>query len=97
MPNTQMCRVIIAACLFSISLFIGSIDAATTEYDCVNGGGHVASGSGCAFCVGGKYDLADIKESGKPDANRSAQDNKTEEKSPGNARNVAGSKTSRGD
>jgi len=99
MPNTQMYRVIIAVFLFTItiSLSLVCVAAATTEYDCVNGGGHVASGSGCSFCVGGKYDLADIEITRKTDTDRSAQDNKTEEKSPGNSRNVAGSKTSRGD
>ena len=97
MTNIPVNRIIIAVCLFSVSLFIVSAFAATTEYDCVNGGGHVASGSGCTFCVGGKYDLTDIKEARKIDANRPGSDNKTDEKAYSKSRTVTGSKTSADD
>ncbi len=50
--------------------------AATTEKDCINGGGYVGEGSGCRFCIGGKFDLSEVTGSPK---DRSA-DNKSEQK-----------------
>ncbi len=34
--------------------------AGTTENDCINGGGYVSEGSGCHFCIGGKFDLSEV-------------------------------------
>ncbi len=40
--------------------FASSATASTTENDCINGGGYVSEGSGCRFCIGGKFDLSEI-------------------------------------
>jgi hypothetical protein len=66
MINTTMFRIMIAACFLAASLFFVSAVGATTENECLIGGGHIASGSGCSFCVGGKYDLTEITQNSKP-------------------------------
>ncbi|SPQ00434.1 hypothetical protein NBG4_230033 [Candidatus Sulfobium mesophilum] len=40
--------------------FVSAGMAATTENDCINGGGYVSEGSGCHFCIGGKFDLSEV-------------------------------------
>ncbi len=81
MKRTTIFRVIIAACIFAASLFIVSGAMATTESECVSGGGTVSAGSGCKFCVGGKFDLSEITEAGKNGTTRSGSEQKTDRNS----------------
>jgi hypothetical protein len=39
--------------------------ALTTEGECINGGGYISEGSGCRFCIGGKFDLSEVNASGR--------------------------------
>ncbi len=60
-----------SACLWIAGLlFTAGALAATTELECVSNGGYVSEGSGCRFCVGGKFDLAEVGDSGKDKAAR---------------------------
>ncbi len=70
-------RMIMTTFLISVTFFFVSGALAATENECINGGGSVSVGSGCKFCVGGKFDLSEIKEVGKNDAGRPATDQKT--------------------
>ena len=54
--------------------------AATTEKDCINGGGHVAEGSGCRFCIGGKHDLSEVNGPAKEKAAYSKSEEKASPK-----------------
>ena len=75
-----MFRIFITVCFITASLFFVSGVWATTENECLIGGGHVASGSGCSFCVGGKYDLTEITatdQAKKKDTTLSISDPKT--------------------
>jgi hypothetical protein len=86
MTKTTMFRIIIAACFITVSLFSVSGVWATTENECLIGGGHVASGSGCSFCVGGKYDLTEITavdKAGKKETTLSVSEQKTNAASSG--------------
>ncbi len=65
MTKTIMLRIVTAVCFISVSLFFVPVTGATTENECVIGGGKVSSGNGCSFCVGGKYDLTEITSTGK--------------------------------
>lgn len=65
MTKMSMFRITIAMCLISASFFFVSGAVAVTENECVNGGGSISEGSGCKFCVGGKYDLSEITGKGK--------------------------------
>jgi hypothetical protein len=66
MKKTTIVGVIIAVCLAITSLFPVSVSAAsTTENECISGGGYVSEGAGCKFCVGGKFDLSEIRDAGK--------------------------------
>lgn len=67
MTKTAMPKIIISTCFICASLFFVSGADATTENECINGGGSVAEGSGCKFCVGGKFDLNEITYAGKND------------------------------
>ena len=86
MINTTMLRIFITVCFITASLFFVSGVYATTENECLIGGGHVASGKGCSFCVGGKYDLTEITatdKAGENDTTLSVSDQKTKATSPG--------------
>jgi hypothetical protein len=66
MKKTTIVGVMIAVYLAIASLFPVSVAAAsTTENECINGGGYVSEGAGCKFCVGGKFDLSEIRDTGK--------------------------------
>ncbi len=65
MTNTTTLRIVTAVCFISVSLFFVSGVGATTENECVIGGGQVSSANGCSFCVGGKYDLTEIAGTAK--------------------------------
>jgi len=77
MTITTIPRVIITVFLIAVSFFFVSGASATTENECINGGGSVSVGSGCKFCVGGKFDLSEIREIGKNDTGRPGTDQKT--------------------
>ncbi|MDA8431838.1 MAG: hypothetical protein M0Z60_02620 [Nitrospiraceae bacterium] len=78
MTNTTVIRSIIAICFISASLFLAQGALAVTENQCILGGGHVSEGSGCKFCVGGKYDLSEITAKGKSNAPQPAEGRKTD-------------------
>ena len=80
MTNTTIPKVMLAALLIAVSLFFASGALAVTENECIHGGGSISVGSGCKFCVGGKFDLSEIKETGKNDAPRPGADQKTSDK-----------------
>lgn len=66
MKNKTIFGAIISVCLVTSSLFLVSgATAAVTENECINSGGHISEGGGCKFCVGGKFDLLEIKDAGK--------------------------------
>ncbi len=73
--------ILVWSCLLAGSVFLAAGSAfaseAVTENECVHAGGHVTEGSGCKFCVGGKLDMAEIKDSGKKGQSRSNTDKKT--------------------
>ncbi len=80
MTKTIILSIVTAVCFISVSLFFLSGVGATTENECVIGGGQVSSAKGCSFCVGGKYDLTEITSTGKAvkkDTTQSASDQKT--------------------
>jgi hypothetical protein len=77
MKRTDIVRVIIAVLTVVASLFLVCGAMATTENECISGGGTISAGSGCKFCVGGKYDLSEIKDTGKDDTSRSGSEQKT--------------------
>jgi hypothetical protein len=67
--------VILPVCLVTAILFFATAAAAlTNEQECINGGGYVAEGSGCKFCVGGKFDLSEVKGSDKKNTTPSRSD-----------------------
>jgi hypothetical protein len=71
MKNRTLCGVIALMCLVASGFFFASgAMAAVTENECIIGGGSVVEGSGCRFCVGGKYDLSEIKDVGKSNTPR---------------------------
>ncbi len=83
MKKTKMIGVMIAVCLAAACLFpLSAAVASTTENECVSGGGSVSAGAGCKFCVGGKYDLAEIKDAGKNNSSQAADDQKSGSKAP---------------
>jgi hypothetical protein len=78
MKKTMLAGVIIAVCLATTSLFpVSAAFAAATENECINGGGYVAAGAGCKFCVGGKFDLSEIRDVGKNAAAGTGSDRKS--------------------
>jgi hypothetical protein len=79
MTKMAILRIIIAICFISANLFLVSGAGAVTENECINGGGAVSEGSGCKFCVGGKYDLSEVTEKGKNNTSRSGAGQKTNE------------------
>lgn len=84
MKNRTIFRAIILVCLVISSLFFVSIAvAAVTANECIIGGGSVAEGSGCKFCVGGKFDLAEIRDAGKNNMPQSGSEQKSGGKSSG--------------
>ncbi len=80
MTDTTISRIITAVFLIAVSFFFVSGALAATENECINGGGSISVGSGCTFCVGGKFDLSEIREAGKNDTVRSDTDQKTTNK-----------------
>ncbi len=64
----------------AVSLHAAPSAASITENECVNGGGYVTEGSGCKFCVGGKLDLEEVRDSGKISPSKSAETKTTTEK-----------------
>ena len=80
MTKTTMFRIIVAICLISASLFFVSGAFALTENECTNGGGTISEGSGCKFCVGGKYDLSEITGREKINTTSPATDQKADDK-----------------
>lgn len=72
-----------SACVSVCLLFFssGAFAAPVTENECLHAGGYVTEGSGCKFCVGGKLDLAEIKDSGKKSPSRAETEKKAAEKS----------------
>ncbi len=81
MTNTTTTRITLTAFIIALNFLFASAAPAVTENECVNGGGSVSAGSGCKFCVGGKHDLSEIKETVKNDAGRTGTDQKTANKS----------------
>ncbi len=70
-----------AACILISGLFLASGAAAeTSEQDCIHGGGYVSEKAGCKFCVGGKNDLAVVKDGGKESTPRPDLSQKNGEK-----------------
>jgi hypothetical protein len=66
MKNRTLRGAILLMGLVASSFFFASgAMAAVTENECINSGGKVVEGSGCSFCVGGKYDLSEIRYVGK--------------------------------
>ncbi len=82
MTRTAKLRIIIATCFLYASLFFVSGAFAVTENECINGGGSVSEGSGCKFCVGGKFDLTEITYSGKNDVQLPGAASKGRDKKP---------------
>jgi hypothetical protein len=80
MTRTVKLRIIVAICLISASLFFVSGAFAVTENECIIGGGTISEGSGCKFCVGGKYDLSEISGKGKSNMKSPGTDQKTGDK-----------------
>ena len=71
MKKTTIAGVAIAVCLAMTSLFpLAECAASTTENECISGGGYVSEGAGCKFCVGGKFDLSEIRDIGKDGATK---------------------------
>jgi len=91
MKSKTIFGAVISVCLVTSSLFLVSgATAAVTENECVNSGGHVSEGSGCKFCVGGKFDLLEIKDAGKNSTPRP----ESEQKGGGKASSESSTKTS---
>lgn len=65
-----------AACI----AFSSDAMAATTEKDCINGGGYIAEGSGCRFCIGGKHDLSEVNGPAKEKTSYSKSEEKASPK-----------------
>jgi hypothetical protein len=81
MKKTTKIGVIIAVCLVTASLVpVSAAIASTTENECARGGGYVAAGAGCKFCVGGKFDLSEIKDAGKNNPTQAGSDHKSSDK-----------------
>ncbi len=80
MARTAMLRIIISTCFLYASLFFVSGAVAITENECTNGGGSVSEGSGCKFCVGGKFDLSEITYAGKSDVQQPGTASKGKDK-----------------
>ncbi len=95
MKKTRIVRLIIAVFLLAASLFLVSGALATTENECISGGGSVSAGSGCKFCVGGKFDLQEISDSGKSDTGRSGSG--SEQKAGDKTSGQSGSGTTKND
>jgi len=95
MTNTTIPRVTMTVFLIAVSFFFVSGALAATENECINGGGYIAVGSGCKFCVGGKFDLSEIKENGNNDTGRPGTDQKTTDKT--SAKSGAGTVTTPAD
>jgi hypothetical protein len=61
MKSGTMLGLIFSVFVAVAGLFLASgAMALTTEHDCINGGGYISEGSGCRFCIGGKFDLSEI-------------------------------------
>ena len=76
--------VILPICFVTAILFFASAAVAlTNEQECINGGGYVAEGSGCKFCVGGKFDLSEVKGSDKRNTAPSRSDQRLSGKNSG--------------
>jgi hypothetical protein len=71
MKKRTICGVIALMWLVASGFFFvpGAV-AAVTENECIHGGGSVVEGSGCKFCVGGKFDLSEIRNVGKMSTSR---------------------------
>ena len=99
MTNRTMLRILTAVCFISANLFFVSGVGATTENECVIGGGQVSSANGCSFCVGGKYDLTEITgtaKAAKKDTTQSASDKKANAASSGKSGDEAVAKSPAG-
>jgi len=84
MKKRTLFRIMILLCFAtSLLIFVSGALAAVTENECTNGGGSIAQGAGCKFCVGGKYDLSEIKEPGKSNAPQSDSEQKSGGKTSG--------------
>jgi hypothetical protein len=84
MKKTTIVCVMIAVCLAVTSLFPVTVAAAsTTENECISGGGYVAAGAGCKFCVGGKFDLSEIRDVEKKGTAQKGTDQKDNDKTSG--------------
>jgi hypothetical protein len=56
--------------------FASGAMALTTENECINGGGYVSEGSGCRFCIGGRFDLSEVNVAGKDKTSYSKSEQK---------------------
>jgi hypothetical protein len=84
MKKMTIVGVMIAAYLAITGLFPVSVSwASTTENECISGGGYVSEGAGCKFCVGGKFDLSEIRDAGKSGTTREGSDQKSGDKKSG--------------
>jgi hypothetical protein len=84
MKKTTIVGVMIAVYLAITSLFPVPVAAAsTTENECISGGGYVSEGAGCKFCVGGKFDLSEIRDTGKNGTTHEGSDQKSGDKTSG--------------
>jgi hypothetical protein len=93
MKKKTIVGVMLAMCLAMTSLFPATVAAASaTENECINGGGYVAAGAGCKFCVGGKFDLSEIRDVDKNGTAHKGTVQKDDEKTSGQsaARTPAG-------
>ena len=81
MKKRTLCGVVVLMWLVtSVFFFVPGAMAGVTENECIHGGGSVVEGSGCRFCVGGKFDLSEIREVGKSSTPRPESRQKADEK-----------------
>jgi len=95
MKSTTIFGLIFSVFMAIAGLFFASeAMALTTENECINGGGYVSEGSGCRFCIGGKFDLSEVNATGKEKTTYSKSEQKAGPKDPsqsGGNRTVQGS------
>lgn len=83
MKKRTLCGVIALMWLVTSGFFfVPGAMADVTENECIHGGGSVVEGSGCRFCVGGKFDLSEIRNVGKTITPRPESGQKSGGKSP---------------
>lgn len=92
MKEKTTSQLIIPACFLAATLFFvcGAAAAPVTENECIHGGGYVTEGSGCKFCVGGKLDMAEIKDSEKKTPPRADSEKKSGERTSESGDNNSG-------